>query len=76
MDTRSQNPALGATDQKSSHESYGPSTPPIKTEDVERNGSSIAVDAATEARLLRKLDIRIIPMICWVYLMNFMDRGL
>ena len=33
------------------------------------------VDAATEQRLLRKLDWRIIPMLCWVYLMNFMDRG-
>lgn len=33
------------------------------------------VDAATEQRLLRKLDYRIIPMLCWVYLMNFMDRG-
>ena len=27
-------------------------------------------------KLLRKLDIRIIPMICWIYLMNFMDRGM
>ncbi|KAL1792897.1 hypothetical protein ACET3X_009404 [Alternaria dauci] len=49
-------------------------TPPINVEDVEHNGSLIEVDAATEARLLRKLDIRIVPMICWIYLMNFMDR--
>jgi hypothetical protein len=34
------------------------------------------VDAETEKRLLRKLDMRIIPMICWIYLMNFMDRGM
>jgi hypothetical protein len=33
------------------------------------------VDEATEKRLLRKLDIRIIPCVCWIYLMNFMDRG-
>lgn len=53
----------------------GSSTPPLKTEDVENQGSSSVVDAETEKRLLRKLDIRIIPMICWIYLMNFMDRG-
>jgi hypothetical protein len=29
----------------------------------------------TEAKLLKKLDRRIIPMCCWIYLMNFMDRG-
>lgn len=49
---------------------------PEKIEQVEHAGSSIAVDAETEKRLLRKLDIRIIPMICWIYLMNFMDRGM
>ena len=49
---------------------------PEKIEQVENAGSSIAVDAETEKRLLRKLDIRIIPMICWIYLMNFMDRGM
>jgi hypothetical protein len=51
-------------------------TPPIRIEDVERIGTSTMVDAETEKRLLRKLDIRIIPMICWIYLMNFMDRGM
>lgn len=53
----------------------GPSVPE-KIEQVENAGTSIAVDAETEKRLLRKLDIRIIPMLCWVYLMNFMDRGM
>lgn len=54
-----------------------PGTPPIsKTEDVEKIGTSAVVDKETEKRLLRKLDIRIIPMICWIYLMNFMDRGM
>jgi len=67
---------MGAMDQKTDKTSLdNPSTPPVKTEDVERNGASSVVDAATEARILRKLDIRIIPMICWIYLMNFMDRG-
>ncbi|KAH7329636.1 major facilitator superfamily domain-containing protein [Stachybotrys elegans] len=32
------------------------------------------VSEETEKRLLRKLDLRIIPLICWIYLMNFMDR--
>ncbi|KAH7383873.1 major facilitator superfamily domain-containing protein [Pyrenochaeta sp. MPI-SDFR-AT-0127] len=60
------------------HETYkdndSQSTPPLKLEDVENAGSSPVVDAETEKRLLRKLDIRIISMICWIYLMNFMDR--
>lgn len=34
-----------------------------------------SVDPGTEKRLLRKLDRRIIPCVCWIYLMNFMDRG-
>ncbi|KAJ4157124.1 hypothetical protein NW754_008766 [Fusarium falciforme] len=32
------------------------------------------VDDATEKRILTKLDRRIIPCVCWIYLMNFMDR--
>ncbi|KAJ4312922.1 hypothetical protein N0V84_009691 [Fusarium piperis] len=32
------------------------------------------VDKETERRLLRKLDIRIIPCVMWIYLMNMMDR--
>lgn len=39
------------------------------------HGSSLAVDKETEKRLLKKLDRRIIPICCWIYLMNFMDRG-
>lgn len=33
------------------------------------------VSEQTEKRILRKLDRRIIPCVCWIYLMNFMDRG-
>lgn len=33
-----------------------------------------AVDAATEKALMRKLDMRLIPMVMWMYLMSFMDR--
>lgn len=34
------------------------------------------VSEETENRILKKLDRRIIPMVCWIYLMNFMDRGM
>ncbi|KAJ4326211.1 hypothetical protein N0V94_000158 [Neodidymelliopsis sp. IMI 364377] len=47
---------------------------PEKVEQADNAGTSLVVDAETEKRLLRKLDMRIIPMICWIYLMNFMDR--
>jgi hypothetical protein len=53
-------------------------SPPLaseRIEDTESIAQLAVVDAATERRLLRKLDMRIIPMICWIYLMNFMDRG-
>ncbi|KAF1979167.1 MFS general substrate transporter [Bimuria novae-zelandiae CBS 107.79] len=51
-------------------------TPPQQFEKVnlEKAEPPPLVDEATEKRLLRKLDWRIIPMLCWVYLMNFMDR--
>ncbi|CAO2650158.1 Nn.00g014500.m01.CDS01 [Neocucurbitaria sp. VM-36] len=65
---------LSASEHKVHKDSEGQSTPPLKIEDVENPGSSRVIDAETEKRLLRKLDIRIIPMVCWIYLMNFMDR--
>lgn len=34
------------------------------------------VDITTERAILRKLDLRIVPMVMWVYLMNMMDRGM
>jgi hypothetical protein len=40
------------------------STPPSKTE--EATGPYV-VDKETERRLLRKLDIRIIPTVMWIY---------
>lgn len=33
------------------------------------------VDEKEEKRLMRKLDRRIVPMMVWMYLMSFMDRG-
>lgn len=64
--------ASGFIDEKGSDASM---TPPTKVEDIERSVVEDEIDAATEAKVLRKLDIRIVPMLCWIYLMNFMDRG-
>jgi len=69
-------PVIGTTDRKSRDlDSDSPGTPPMKTEDVEKNEAPPVVDPETEKRILKKLDIRIVPMVCWIYLMNFMDRG-
>ncbi|KAF2021639.1 hypothetical protein BU24DRAFT_417277 [Aaosphaeria arxii CBS 175.79] len=68
----------GSPDLGASPEKDAPS-PPNEFENidtVENAGSSLAVDLETEKRLMQKLDRRIIPMICWIYLMNFMDRGM
>lgn len=34
-----------------------------------------AIDKETEKRLLRKMDIRLIPMLTLLYLLAFLDRG-
>jgi hypothetical protein len=47
-----------------------PGTPPARVEDVEKIGTSAVVDKETERRLLKKLDVRIIPMVCWIYLVS------
>ena len=44
-------------------------------EALERPDVSERVDKMTERKLLSKLDKRIVPVIMWMYLMNFMDRG-
>lgn len=52
--------------------------PPIQNDDkVEIAGGGVQPGVSPEMakKVVRKLDIRIIPAICWVYLMNFMDRG-
>ena len=56
----------------------------LKNEKGSSNDSTMAAEAGqpipvvpeeVEKRLIRKLDRRIIPVCCWIYLMNFMDRG-
>lgn len=75
MNTHAEDPVHNAPDYKDEKGSDTSPTPPMKVEDVENSAGSMEIDAATEARVLRKLDVRIVPMICWIYLMNFMDRG-
>jgi hypothetical protein len=75
MNNHAQSPVLNAPEYKDEKGSDVSPTPLLKVEDVEQTGSMIEVDELTEKKLLRKLDIRIVPMICWIYLMNFMDRG-
>jgi MFS family permease len=47
-------------------------------DDVLNSGTSSDVDIAdanANRRLNRRLDFRILPLCCWVYLLNFLDRG-
>ena len=41
----------------------------------ERDKESAGFDAKREARLLFKMDIRLIPVLALLYLMSFLDRG-
>lgn len=54
---------------------YEKDADPSPDAEVENAGTSDLVDEITERKLMRKLDLRIIPMVMWIYLMNFMDRG-
>jgi len=59
-----------SSDNEKAHISSGDST----SATVE-NGTPIpVVSEEIEKRLMKKLDRRIIPVCCWIYLMNFMDR--
>lgn len=33
-------------------------------------------DTAQNKKLNRRLDLRVLPLCCWVYLLNFLDRGM
>lgn len=47
----------------------------IITDKNENVAEKKVVSKEEEARLIKKLDIRIVPMMVWMYLMSFMDRG-
>lgn len=51
-------------------------SPSDSQDEVEAIRAIAGLDKETERKLLRKLDIRIVPMVMWMYLMCFMDRGM
>jgi aromatic ring-cleaving dioxygenase len=58
-------------------ENSGPSEKPSHEQLENANKSPTRhVDEKEEKRLMRKLDRRIVPMMVWMYLMSFMDRGM
>lgn len=42
---------------------------------ADRDREFAGFDAACEAKLLRKMDVRLIPVLALLYLMSFLDRG-
>ena len=68
-------PEIRHDEDKASDSDLGVASPVDQHPHVEKTGTAAGVDAEVEKQLLKKLDRRIIPMICWIYLMNFMDRG-
>jgi len=67
-------PEIHHDEDKTSDSDLAIASPADQHAHVEKTGTAAGVDAEVEKRLLKKLDYRIIPMICWIYLMNFMDR--
>lgn len=63
-------PALPDANEKKGHDSDSPSDSRVEY----AIDQPIVVDEATEKKLMRKLDLRLIPMVMWMYLMSFMDR--
>lgn len=63
-------PTLPDAHEKKGHESDSPSDSQIE----HAIHQPVVVDDATEKKLMRKLDLRLIPMVMWMYLMSFMDR--
>lgn len=46
-------------------------------EEAVRDQEEIDVhDVAQNRKLNRRLDLRVLPLCCWVYLLNFLDRGI
>lgn len=43
--------------------------------DVKESGAIDIYDEKANKKLNRRLDARILPLCCWVYLLNFLDRG-
>jgi hypothetical protein len=59
----------------SDNEKRAGGAPPLtEHNEVESSELPVIIDKATERRLMRKLDARIVWVVMWTYLMNFMDR--
>lgn len=46
----------------------------IKSDEMERQSGEVDLDPAFEAKLVRKLDAFIIPVVMLLYLLSFLDR--
>ncbi|KAF2734451.1 MFS transporter [Polyplosphaeria fusca] len=48
----------------------------VYTDDVPKEETALDIhDPVRNRALNRRLDLRIVPLCCWVYLLNFLDRG-
>jgi len=45
-------------------------------EDLHEHGEIDINDEKYNKKLNRRLDLRVLPLCCWVYLLNFLDRGM
>jgi hypothetical protein len=43
---------------------------------LQEHGEIDIYDEKCNKNLNRRLDIRVLPLCCWVYLLNFLDRGM
>jgi ACS family allantoate permease-like MFS transporter len=39
------------------------------------NAEAIPLDDATNKRLLRKIDLRVLPWLCGLYILQYLDKG-
>jgi len=45
-------------------------------ETLQEQGEIDVYDEKYNKKLNRQLDLRVLPLCCWVYLLNFLDRGM
>jgi hypothetical protein len=43
---------------------------------LQEHGKIDIYDEECNKKLNRRLDVRVLPLCCWVYLLNFLDRGM
>jgi hypothetical protein len=62
-------------DEKLSHDDRHDIDKPAKGTAFQKDGEGLpAIDYATEAKLIRKLDLMIVPPVMLLYLFSFLDR--